>query len=67
MKYRLATTALLVGVLLGLVLIPAEPGIAQGPTAGEEVVVSAQFLLDSESRLQEFVRKLMAESKEDKP
>ena len=41
--------------------------VKKGLEAGEKVVVSAQFLLDSESRLQEFIRKLMAESKEDKP
>jgi len=33
--------------------------IKKGLDEGEQVVVSAQFLLDSESRLQEFIRKLM--------
>jgi Cu(I)/Ag(I) efflux system membrane fusion protein len=41
--------------------------VKKGLEAGEKVVVSAQFLLDSESRLQEFIRKLMAESRDDKP
>lgn len=36
--------------------------IRKGLREGERVVVSAQFLLDSESRLQEFIRKLMAAS-----
>ncbi len=34
--------------------------VTEGLNGGEEVVVSAQFLLDSESRLQEFIRKLTA-------
>jgi Cu(I)/Ag(I) efflux system membrane fusion protein/cobalt-zinc-cadmium efflux system membrane fusion protein len=34
--------------------------IRKGLREGEQVVVSAQFLLDSESRLQEFIRKLTA-------
>ena len=34
--------------------------IRKGLGEGERVVVSAQFLLDSESRLQEFIRKLTA-------
>jgi len=41
--------------------------VKKGLGAGDKVVVSAQFLLDSESRLQEFIRKLMAESEEDNP
>jgi Cu(I)/Ag(I) efflux system membrane fusion protein/cobalt-zinc-cadmium efflux system membrane fusion protein len=41
--------------------------IKKGLDAGERVVVSAQFLLDSESRLQEFIRKLMAASEDEKP
>ena len=32
--------------------------VKSGLQTGEEVVVSAQFLLDSESRLQDFIRKL---------
>jgi Cu(I)/Ag(I) efflux system membrane fusion protein/cobalt-zinc-cadmium efflux system membrane fusion protein len=34
--------------------------VREGLEGGEEVVVSAQFLIDSESRLQEFIRKLTA-------
>ena len=34
--------------------------VKKGLRGGENIVVSAQFLLDSESRLQEFIRKLMA-------
>ena len=41
--------------------------VREGLKGGEEVVVSAQFLLDSESRLQEFIRKLMAASGDEKP
>jgi Cu(I)/Ag(I) efflux system membrane fusion protein/cobalt-zinc-cadmium efflux system membrane fusion protein len=41
--------------------------VKKGLEGGEKVVVSAQFLLDSESRLQEFMRKLTTESKKDKP
>lgn len=41
--------------------------VKKGLEEGEKVVVSAQFLLDSESRLQEFIRKLTTESKKDKP
>ncbi len=41
--------------------------VREGLEGGEEVVVSAQFLLDSESRLQEFIRKLMAASGDEKP
>ena len=41
--------------------------VREGLKGGEEVVVSAQFLLDSESRLQEFIRKMMAASGEEKP
>lgn len=41
--------------------------VKKGLEGGEKVVVSAQFLLDSESRLQEFIRKLTTESKKDKP
>jgi len=40
--------------------------IKKGLREGEQVVVSAQFLLDSESRLQEFIRKLTAASGEEK-
>ena len=40
--------------------------VREGLKGGEEVVVSAQFLLDSESRLQEFIRKLMAAPGEEK-
>ncbi len=36
--------------------------IKEGLHEGERVVVSAQFMLDSESKLQEFIRKLMAPS-----
>jgi RND family efflux transporter MFP subunit len=36
--------------------------VTRGLTGEEKVVVSAQFLLDSESRLQEFIRKLTARS-----
>jgi Cu(I)/Ag(I) efflux system membrane fusion protein/cobalt-zinc-cadmium efflux system membrane fusion protein len=42
-------------------------GVKKGLHEGERVVVSAQFLLDSESRLQEFIRKLMATSKDETP
>jgi Cu(I)/Ag(I) efflux system membrane fusion protein/cobalt-zinc-cadmium efflux system membrane fusion protein len=38
--------------------------VKRGLVGDEKVVVSAQFLLDSESRLQEFIRKLMAGSQE---
>ena len=41
--------------------------VKKGLEGGEKVVDSAQFLLDSESRLQEFIRKLTTESKKDKP
>lgn len=41
--------------------------VREGLKGGEEAVVSAQFLLDSESRLQEFIRKLMSASGDDKP
>ncbi len=41
--------------------------VTEGLEGGEEVVVSAQFLLDSESRLQEFIRKLRAPSEDHKP
>ena len=41
--------------------------VREGLKGGEEVVVSAQFLLDSESRLQEFIRKLMTASEDEKP
>jgi multidrug efflux pump subunit AcrA (membrane-fusion protein) len=41
--------------------------VKKGLEGGEKVVVSAQFLLDSESRLQEFIRKLTSESKKNKP
>ncbi len=40
--------------------------VRKGLHEGEQVVVSAQFLLDSESRLQEFIRKLMAVSEDEK-
>jgi multidrug efflux pump subunit AcrA (membrane-fusion protein) len=40
--------------------------VRSGLAGNEKVVVSAQFLLDSESRLQEFIRKLTPESVEDK-
>jgi len=39
--------------------------VREGLKGGEEVVVSAQFLLDSESRLQEFIRKMMAALEEE--
>jgi Cu(I)/Ag(I) efflux system membrane fusion protein/cobalt-zinc-cadmium efflux system membrane fusion protein len=38
--------------------------VRSGLVGKEKVVVSAQFLLDSESRLQEFIRKLMVGSKD---
>jgi len=41
--------------------------VEQGLAPGERVVVSAQFLLDSESRLQDFIRKLTAGPKEANP
>jgi Cu(I)/Ag(I) efflux system membrane fusion protein/cobalt-zinc-cadmium efflux system membrane fusion protein len=37
--------------------------VAEGLSAGDEIVVSSQFLIDSESNLQEAVRKLLAASK----
>jgi Cu(I)/Ag(I) efflux system membrane fusion protein/cobalt-zinc-cadmium efflux system membrane fusion protein len=40
--------------------------IKEGLREGERVVVSAQFLLDSESRLQEFIRKLTAVPEDEK-
>ena len=40
--------------------------VREGLHEGERVVVSAQFMLDSESKLQEFIRKLMAPSGDDK-
>jgi len=40
--------------------------IRKGLREGEQVVVSAQFLLDSESRLQEFIRKLTAAPEDQK-
>ena len=36
--------------------------VKRGLVGGEKIVVSAQFLLDSESRLQEFIRKLTTDS-----
>jgi Cu(I)/Ag(I) efflux system membrane fusion protein/cobalt-zinc-cadmium efflux system membrane fusion protein len=39
--------------------------VRKGLAGNERVVVSAQFLLDSESRLQEFIRKLTAGSQEE--
>jgi Cu(I)/Ag(I) efflux system membrane fusion protein/cobalt-zinc-cadmium efflux system membrane fusion protein len=39
--------------------------VKRGLAGDETVVVSAQFLLDSESRLQEFIRKLTAETQGD--
>jgi Cu(I)/Ag(I) efflux system membrane fusion protein/cobalt-zinc-cadmium efflux system membrane fusion protein len=41
--------------------------VKRGLVGGENIVVSAQFLLDSESRLQEFIRKLTTDSKGGKP
>ena len=37
----------------------------EGLEPGEKVVVSAKFLLDSESRLQDFIRKLMTATKDE--
>ena len=39
--------------------------VSDGLEAGEEIVVSSQFLIDSESNLQEAVRKLLAASERD--
>jgi len=41
--------------------------VKRGLVGGENIVVSAQFLLDSESRLQEFIRKLTTDSQGGKP
>jgi len=41
--------------------------VKEGLEEGERVVVSAQFLLDSESRLQDFVRKLTAGPADQEP
>ncbi len=38
--------------------------IVSGLLGNEEVVISAQFLLDSESRLQEVILKLLAEKRQ---
>lgn len=40
--------------------------IVSGLAEGERVVLSSQFLIDSESQLQEAVRKVLASSKSDK-
>ncbi len=47
-------------VVTGLVADNHKTEILEGLTKGEEVVVSGQFLLDSESQLQEAVSKLLA-------
>ncbi len=38
--------------------------VISGLTEGEEVVISAQFMLDSESRMQEAIRKMLPERKQ---
>ena len=40
--------------------------VISGLAEGEEIVISAQFLLDSESRLQEAIRKMLDEKKAEK-
>ena len=40
--------------------------ILSGLIGNEEVVISAQFMLDSESRLQEAIQKMLTEKKESK-
>lgn len=46
-------------VKLGLEVNQGEFQVLEGLAAGEEIVVSAQFLLDSESRLREAVQKML--------
>ena len=43
-----------------------EVEVLNGLLEGEEIVTSAQFMLDSESRLQEAIQKMLEEKKKDK-